>query len=206
MTVTIIGSSSGVSPTASASANISDSSTGRWNEMFTTSTKSTIRTVRRMISMPKRRDADREGGRPAAFRRGCVARWPSAVARPVRQTRIVAVPLMTEVPAKTAFDAPAGFSAPAAESAGVLFRRIGLAGQQRLVDEQVAAFEQPRSPPARGRRRSVRRCRRGPVVDCDRDGDAVAPNARLNRHRAAQRLDRILGAGLLDEIERHARP
>ena len=115
VTVTIIGSSSGVSPTASASANISDSSTGRWNEMFTTRTNSTINTVSRMISMPKRRMPTAKAV-AGGFSARLVARWPSAVLPPVRQMTIVAVPLITEVPAKTAFDGPAGFSAPKAAS------------------------------------------------------------------------------------------
>ena len=41
VTETIIGSSSGVSPTASATANRNDSNTGRWSAAFTSSTKST---------------------------------------------------------------------------------------------------------------------------------------------------------------------
>ena len=115
VTVTIIGSSSGVSPTASASANISDSSSGRWNEMFTTRTNSTISTVTRVISMPKRwmPTAKAVAG---GFSARLVARWPSAVRRPVRQTTAVAVPLITEVLAKTAFDASAGASQATASS------------------------------------------------------------------------------------------
>ena len=45
-----------------------------------------------------------------------VASWPSADLLPVRQIRMVAVPLMTEVPANTTLEAPAGFSTPEAES------------------------------------------------------------------------------------------
>jgi hypothetical protein len=52
---TTIGSRSGVSPTASATANRNDSSSGRSNAILTSSVKSTKSIVRRMISMPKRR-------------------------------------------------------------------------------------------------------------------------------------------------------
>ena len=145
VTVTIIGSSSGVSPTASASANISDSSTGRWNEMFTTRTNSTINTVRRMISMPNRRMPTAKAV-AGGFSARLVARWPSAVLPPVRQTTIVAVPLITEVPAKTAFDAPAGFSAPRAASPacfsagyGSPVRRAWLTKRSRLSSSRESA-------------------------------------------------------------------
>ena len=54
VTETIIGSSSGVSPTASATANRKHSSSGRWNSTLTSSTNSTRSTVSRTISSPKR--------------------------------------------------------------------------------------------------------------------------------------------------------
>ena len=80
--------------------------------MFTTRTNRTINTVKRMISMPKRRMPTAKAV-AGGFSARLVARLPSAVLFPVRQTTIVEVPLITEVPAKTAFDAPAGLSAPA---------------------------------------------------------------------------------------------
>ena len=145
VTVTIIGNSSGVSPTASASANISDSSTGRWNEMFTTRTNSTINTVSHMISMPKRRMPTAKAV-AGGFSARLVARWPSAVLPPVRQMTIVAVPLITDVPAKTAFDAPAGFSAPKAASLacfsagyGSPVRRAWLTKRSRLSSSRESA-------------------------------------------------------------------
>src|SRR5208337_1059861 len=111
----LIGSSSGVSPTASASGNINDSSTGRWKKMLITRTNSTISTVKRMISMPKRRMPTAKAV-AGGFSDRLVARWPSAVRSPVRHKTMVPVPLMTEVPANTALDAPEGFSAPVALS------------------------------------------------------------------------------------------
>ncbi len=64
-----------------------------------------------MISRPKRRMPMAKSV-AGGFSARLVARWPRADLPPVRQTTMVAVPLITEVPAKTAFDAPAGFSAP----------------------------------------------------------------------------------------------
>ena len=119
VTVTIMGSSSGVSPTASASANISDSSTGRCSETFTTTTNSTISTVRRMIRMPKRRMPVMNAV-AGAFSERLLARRPSEVLRPVRQTRMVAVPLITDVPANSAFGAFAGSSAATPRSSACL--------------------------------------------------------------------------------------
>ncbi len=115
VTVTIIGSSSGVSPTANATANMTDSSTDRWNDRFTTSTNNTMNTVKRMISIPKRRipTANAVAG---GFSERLVAKCPSAVSAPVRHTSTTAVPLMIEVPANTALEAPVGLSAPDAVS------------------------------------------------------------------------------------------
>ena len=52
VTVVIIGSSSGVSPTASATENISDSITGRPNSTWVASTTRTSAMVSRAISRP----------------------------------------------------------------------------------------------------------------------------------------------------------
>ena len=69
--------------------------------------------MRRMISMPKRLIPTAKAV-AGGFSARLVTRWPSAVSPPVRQMRMVAVPLITDVPANTAFDAPAGLSAPRA--------------------------------------------------------------------------------------------
>ena len=115
VTVTIIGSNSGVRPTARATANMIDSSIGRANQTFTTSTNMISTTVKRMISMLKRR-IPRAKSVAGGFSARLVASWPSADLLPVRQIRMVAVPLMTEVPANTTLEAPAGFFSPEAES------------------------------------------------------------------------------------------
>ena len=92
-----------------------------------------------------------------------VARWPSADLLPVRQIRMVAVPLMTEVPgkydvgrARRVFRAGSGVADP-------FLGGIGFARQQRLVDVEVPAFEQTRVRRERDRRRPVRRYRQAPI-------------------------------------------
>ena len=113
--MTIIGSNSGVRPTARATANITDSRIGRAKAIFTTSTNTISTTVKRMISRLKRRIPTAKSV-AGGFSARLVARCPSADLPPVRQTKMVAVPLMTEVPENTTLDAPDGFSAPKAAS------------------------------------------------------------------------------------------
>ncbi len=107
-TVTTMGSSSGVRPTARATANRIDSRIGRANQMFTTSTKTISATAKRMISMLKLRIPSAKsvaGGLAARL----VASRPIADLLLVRQIRMVVVPLMTEVPENTTLEAPPGF-------------------------------------------------------------------------------------------------
>jgi hypothetical protein len=107
------GNSSGVRPTARASANISDAPVAEGNVHHQDE---------QYHQHGQPHDQHAETAIPTAkavaggFSARLVARWPSAVRPPVRQIRIVAVPLIADVPAKTAFDAPAGFSAPKAAS------------------------------------------------------------------------------------------
>jgi len=96
-----IGSSSGVSPTASATANRNDSSTGRASRILSSNTNNTSSMVRRMISMPNWR-VPRSKAVGGAFAVNDPAMAPSAVAVPVRITITVADPLSTEEPMKTA--------------------------------------------------------------------------------------------------------
>ena len=203
VTVTIIGSSSGVSPTASASANISDSSTGRWNEMFTTRTNSTINTVRRMISMPNRRMPTAKAV-AGGFSARLVARWPSAVSAAGSADDDRCGAADHRGAGKDGVRCAGGVFGARRRVAGLLLGRVRLAGQERLVDEQIAAFEQPRV-----RRNEIAGDQLDDVagdqlVDRHREACAVAPHGCLHRHRPAQRLDRILRADFLDEIERHA--
>ena len=114
VTDTTIGSSSGVSPTASAKANRKDCSKGRCISRLASSTNSTSSTVSRTIMRPKPRmpTANAVGGG------GCCNAWamePSCARRPVARTSAVAVPLTTEVPMNTRL---AGNIAPAGTPEG----------------------------------------------------------------------------------------
>ena len=122
---------------------------------------------------------------------------------PVRQIRIVAVPLMTDVPANTALDAPARIFAPGRRSPALFFGGIGLAGQQRLVDVEIAAFEQPRSA---GTRSPAISWTMSPGTSRASGTETTRRRAArcLHRDRLAQRLDRILGPDFLNEIEEDA--
>ena len=116
VTVTTIGKSSGVRPTARASANSSDSRKGRWNTTLVATTNSTRKTVSRSIRNPNWRIPRSNASLGRSVASPC-ASPPSSVARPVRHTKAVAVPLITEVPMKTKFVAPEGSSAGTARSA-----------------------------------------------------------------------------------------
>ena len=99
-TLMIAGSSSGDSPTASATANSIDSITGRPSIALATSTATTTTSITRSSISPKRR-APRAKSLSGT---GCARRpptSPSAVARPVAVTSTVAVPLRTELPRNT---------------------------------------------------------------------------------------------------------
>ena len=109
VTVTTIGRSSGVRPTASASANRSDSRSGRWKTTLVTVTNNTRKTVSRNIRNPNWRMPRSNASRG----RSMASPWaspPSSLARPVRTTRPVAMPLITEVPMQTKFAARPGSS------------------------------------------------------------------------------------------------
>ena len=100
VTDTIIGSSSGVSPTASATPNRNDSSRGRWNIALTRMVNNTSNSVSRMISSPKRRVPISKAVGGGRFSRSWAMR-PIAVALAVRNTRTCAEPLTTLLPMNT---------------------------------------------------------------------------------------------------------
>ncbi len=87
---------------------------------------------------------------------------------------------------------------------GVLFGRVGLACEESLVDEKVAAFEQPRVRRNKIASDQLDNVAGNQLVDRHREACTVAPYGCLDRHRPAQRLNRILSADLLDEIKRYA--
>ena len=138
-----MGSSSGVSPTASARANRSDSSQGRSNTTLVTITNRTRKTVRRSIRKPN-------------WRMPCANAW----LRPLRrkpagksaQLRGYApsddqhprVPLMMDVPMKRKFTAPRGFVGGTANRLACFLDRERLTRQRAAwFTKQSRAAKQP---------------------------------------------------------------
>ena len=96
-----IGSSSGVSPTASATANRNDSRSGRCLKVLTRMTNSTISTAMRRMRKPKLRvPVSKAVGGGWRLRDAPIS--PSDVLEPVAQTRTRDEPLTVEVPMNTA--------------------------------------------------------------------------------------------------------
>ena len=101
VTETTIGSSSGVSPTASATAKRNDSRSGRCFKVLTRMTKSTISMARRRISSPKLRVPASKAVGGAGVER-LVPISPRVVSAPVAQISTRAEPLTAVVPMNTA--------------------------------------------------------------------------------------------------------
>ena len=96
--------------------------------------------VTRTISMPKRRvpSSSAVGGGRGAAKRDLPELWLATSSADEES----AVPLTTELPMNTASSRP-GSGAADTGVGGVFLGGEGLAGQQRLVDEEVADLEQP---------------------------------------------------------------
>ena len=92
----------------------------------------------------------------------------------------------------------------AGKVASMLFGRIGLPRQQRLIDKEVARFDQP----AVGRDdiagAEIYDIARHQLFEMQLALASVAEHQRLWCHGAAQRIDGVVRVKLLDEIERHA--
>ena len=103
VTLTMAGSSSGDRPTASATANSSDSTSGLCSRRLMVSTNSTITIMTRVRRKPNWRNpcvnsvsGDAFASRPAIL--------PNSVRSPVPTIKTSAVPLLTEVPMNTQFE------------------------------------------------------------------------------------------------------
>ncbi len=101
VTDTTMGSSSGVSPTASATENRNDSRMSRCRSALTRKTRSTRKTTTCKIRNPKRR-VPRSNSVSGARSPSPAATRPSSVAGPVTSTTAVPSPLTTDVPRYTA--------------------------------------------------------------------------------------------------------
>src|SRR5665213_607447 len=139
LVVTIIGSISGVNPTATDTANSSDCSQSPLERPLMRKTNGVI-TIRKRTSiqltllMPLSKLVS---GRAPTISR---ATAPKNVASPVAATTAVAVPLTTLVPMKQAVSRSSnvpGAAAALGRRDRVFFQRNGFAGQHRLADEQI---------------------------------------------------------------------
>ena len=87
---------------------------------------------------------------------------------------------------------------------GLLFSRVGLPGQQGLVDEQIARLQQPAIGGHDVARAKMNHVARDEAVDRHHGLGAIPPHVRLQGYGTAEGLDRVLGPNLLDEVQHHA--
>ncbi len=146
-------------------------------------------------------------GASAPARPGCRALpiLPSSVRRPVARTSATPWPAVTSVPEKSeGRSSPPGRSRAGRAGRGQLAHGHGLAGQQRLVGGQVDALRAGARRPARGRPRPGPPGRRATTSrPAMRRRCAVADHQRPRARQVAQRLQRPLGAPLLDDGDAH---
>ena len=183
VTVVIIGSSSGVRPTASATANSSESSTGRPNTTRMASTTTTRARVSRAITRPNSRRSRSNGEGPSACAKADAAA-PNTVSRPVLTASAIASPVCATEPRNSAFEVSS--ESAAAPVAGCFCDRIGLAGQRRFACRESGAFEDQgigrddiAGPDAKHVSGNDR-------LHLDLPEHAVAPDFGLERHRPPQ--------------------
>ncbi len=193
VTVVIIGRNSGVSPTASATANRNDSSGGRCRAKLASSTKSTRNSTVRMISTANRA-SPRWNSVSGGWVDSCAAMSPNAVAGPVATTTAVAVPLTTDVPRKTVLRASAAWRAPGGRSPASFstgsdspVRAASWTWRSRVAVRRASAGT--RSPAARWMTSPGTSSRRG-ISTRRPSRSTLAVGATCSRSRSAARSDR----------------
>ena len=203
VTVTTIGSSSGVRPTARASANSSDSSKGRWN-----------------THIGDRDEQHEEDGQPQHQESELADAALERIAWPLHGQ---SVGKAAKLGGATGADDEAGGHAAdhrgahaqevrrlprlldrSGEIDRVLLGRVGFAGEQGLVDEQIARGKQPAIAWHDVAGPELDHVARHQPVDGDLHDLAVAEHLGLEPHRPAQGVDRVLGPRLLDHVEHDA--
>lgn len=97
-----------------------------------------------------------------------------------------------------------GLLGPTGNLAVVLFGRVRLAGQQGLVDEEVTRFDQPAVGGNNIAGGELHDIARHQLLEMQLALAPRAENQRFRRHRAAERIDGVLRAYLLHEVERNA--
>ena len=198
VTVVIIGRSSGVRPTASATENSSDSSTGRPNSTCVVRTTRTRAMVRRAVSRPNA-CRSRWNGEGAWASASDEAAAPNRVARPVPTTSASASPVCATAPRNRALQASPALRA--VTMPGALFDRIGLAGQRRLAGGEGRRLEHQRIGRNDVAGAHPHDVARHDGVDFDPHEGAIALDLGLERHRAAQDFGRLDGAAFLEGVE-----
>ena len=202
-TLTIIGSISGVRPTATATAKKNASFQSCLVRPLMTNTSGTITAMKPIMSQVKwvtPRSKLVSTGSPVSV----LAMVPRYVRGPVSTTTAVAVPLSTAVPRKQRLrNSSARLVADLAGGLELLDRQ-GLAGQARLRDEEVATGEDTDV----GRDHVPRAQAHDVAGDESRerllDGSAVAQDRRRHPDHRAQALRRGIRAGLLKEAQADA--
>ena len=202
VTETIIGKNSGVSPTASATANRKLSSNGRWNNVFTSRTNRTSR-----YGQPDDQNAElvdallqRRGRRRLTELAADLAELRPS---PVAQSISLAEPLTTEVPIKAALVACATLTSTIPSGHGALFNRIGLAGQQTLVDEEIPGLNDPavgRHQVSGGKHDDVAG---NELIGANGDLPSIAQGLLFQRHRDLELIGGLFGPVLLHAVEQN---
>ena len=198
LTVMIIGSSSGVSPTASATANRNASMTDRPDANCTRRTNRTRKTVSRMIKRPSRwmPRSNALGGSAARKRGRDVAEAGGAAGRDDQHLGVAAHHRRR---GKQRVERVRRLLGGAI--AGALLDRIGLAGHQRLVHMQIAALDDDAVRRHEVAGAQLDHVAGNELLDRDRDDASVAQRIGVDRDRAAQRVGGLLGAMLLHDVE-----
>ena len=132
VTDTTIGKSSGVRPTASASANRKESSSGRWKSRFAKRTNSRSSDVSRTIHQPEIADADCEGGRRGLLLQSVCDRSKLGLASR-RENHGLGGSADDRATHEDQIAGKGTLVPGCGGQYGVLFGRIGLARQQRLA-------------------------------------------------------------------------
>ena len=136
--------------------------------------------------------------------RSALAIEPSWALRPVARTSALAVPLTTELPMKTRLGGKRGLArGRAGRRRCVLFGRVGLAGEERFIDIEIARFDQPAigGHEIAGREKNDvagHDLRRGNV-----DRLSIAKRFGGKRDLLAQPLGGVLGLALLRHVENY---
>ena len=195
LTVTIAGSSCGVSPIAIASENSSASMNGRCSSRLITKIDT--------VSTPATRTSRNENFRSPTWNAVSAGRSPSPAAM---RPNAVCMPVRTTTPPRRALAHDRSHQRArlrrARPAIGGLLDRHRLAGEHRLVALELGRLEQPDvGGDDVADRRAARRRRERASTTSTRCGRAVADDERGVPDLRVQRRDRLLGPVLVHEAE-----